>query len=133
MSDEVVVKDFSRKRSRIVLQLDGEEYEARPAIGLKTLQRVQAIQRKFKDPELDKIDLFAEMFGVLLKTDDAARFAVKLADEDEPVDPDQLQEMVSYVMERNGGRPTGESVASASGSFAEVSGTPSTDGASVDA
>lgn len=133
MTDEVNVKDFSRKRPRIVIRLDGEEYDARPAIGLPTLQRVQAIQRKYKNPELDKSGMFAEMFEVLLKTDDAARFLVKLQNEDEPVDVDQLQEMVAYVMERNGGRPTGESSASADGSSNEVSGTPSTDGVSPDA
>lgn len=133
MTDEVIVKDFSKKRPRVVLRVDGEEYEARSALGLRTLQRVQAIQRRFKDPELDKIDLFAEMFGVLLKTEDAARFKVKLADEDEPIDPDQLNDMVGYIMERNGGRPTEESTASADGSSNEVSGTPSTGGASPDA
>lgn len=130
MTDEVIVKDFSRQRKRIVIRLDGQEYDARPAIGLPTLQRVQAIQRKYKDPALDKTDMFAEMFEVLLKTEDAARFLVKLQDEDEPVDVDQLQEMVAYVMERNGGRPTGESLASANGSFDGQPGTPSTDGVS---
>lgn len=133
MTDEVIVKDFSRNRPKIFLQLDGEQYEARSAIGLPTLQRVQAIQRKYKDPEADKAGMFAEMFDVLLKTADAERFRVKLADEDEPVDAEQLQEMVAYVMERNGGRPTGESSASADGSSVVEPGTPFTGGVSPDA
>lgn len=132
MTEEVVVKDFSKKRPRIFLGLDGQRYEARASIGLPTLQRVQAIQRKFKDPKVDRTEMFGEMFGVLLKTEDAERFREKLRDEDEPVDPDQLQEMVAYIMERNGGRPTGESTASADGSSNELSGTPSTVGASPD-
>lgn len=131
MSDEVVVKDFSKRRARVFLELDGERYEARPAIGLPTLQKIQQVQRKFQSPEADKLDLFREVFRVLLKTSDVDRFMSKLDDEDEPVDPGQLEGMVAYLMERHAARPTGESSASPNGSTADVSGTPSTDGVSL--
>jgi hypothetical protein len=130
MTDEVIIKDFSRKRPRILLALDGEEYEARSALGLPTLQRIQQVQKRIKDPEADKIAVFGEMFSVLLKAEAAERFTQKLKDEDNPVDPDQLQGMIAFIMERNGGRPTEESPASPDGSSDAVSGTPSTDGVS---
>lgn len=133
MTDEVIVKDFSRKRPRIVLTIDGQEYEARAALGLPTLQRIQQVQKRIKDADSDKVAVFGEMFSVLLKAESAERFAEKLKDEDDPVDPDQLQGMIAFIMERNGGRPTEESTVSAVGSSDEAFGTPSTDGVSADA
>jgi hypothetical protein len=128
MTEEVRTKDFSKVRPRIVLTVDGEQYEAKPALSLPTLQAVQAMQKRMKDPDADRIAEFEGMFTVLLKADDAARFAVKLKDSDDPIDPSQLGEMVSWLMEQYGGRPTEGSLESPSGSTDATSGMPSTDG-----
>lgn len=130
MADEVTFKDFTKRRPRIFLRLDGEEYEGKSALGLPTLQAVQRIQKKLSDPQTDKIDIFRDMFAALLKKESAQRFMVKLEDEDEPVDPDQLQGMVAYLMERHALRPTEGPSESPSGSETVEPGTPSTDGAS---
>lgn len=129
MADEVTFKDFTKRRPRVFLRLDGEEYEGKPALGLPSLQAVQRIQKRLADPEADKIEIFRDMFVVLLKKESAERFMIKLNDEDEPVDPDQLQGMVAYLMERHALRPTGEPSESPSGSETAESGTPSTGGA----
>lgn len=132
-SDEVVVKDFSRKRPRVVITLGGDEFEGKAALGLPTLQRVQQIQRRLKDPDSDRIEVFRDLFAVLLKEDSARRFMIRLDDEDDPVDADQLQGMVAFLMEYAGGRPTRGSSASPDGSSDAEPGTPSTDGVSPSA
>jgi hypothetical protein len=128
MTDEVIIRDFSKTRPRIFLGLDGKQYEARPAIGLPTLQKIQQIQRKFRGADVDKLPLFREIFQVLLKSSDVDSFLAKLDDEDDPVDPGQLEGMVAYLMEIHAERPTREPSALPTGSSDVAPGTPSTDG-----
>lgn len=132
MSDEVVVKDFSKVRPKLFLALDGVQYEARTAIGLKTLQQIQAVQRGGSGGGLDqKLELFRELFRALLKSTAIDAFLARLDDEDDPVDFKQLEGMIGYLTEFHGLRPTEEPSASPSGSSSEASGTDSTGGVSA--
>lgn len=130
MAQEVRTKDFSKIRPKILITVDGESYEAKPALTLPTMQAVQAMQRRMKEPNADHIAEFSGIFTVLLKEVDGKRFAEKLLNQDEPVDPGQLGEMVAWLMEQYAARPTEESSASADGSSAATPGTPSTGGVS---
>lgn len=131
MTDEVVVKDFSKVRPKLFLALDGKQYEARTAIGLAALQQIKTLQSSASGGDLDqKLNLFRGMFRILMKSVSVDDFMARLDDEDDPIDFQQLEGMVSYLMEFHGLRPTEESSASADGSSNGTSGTVSTDGAS---
>jgi hypothetical protein len=130
VTQEARTKDFSRERPRVFLTVDGQEYDAKPALSLPMLQAVQGMQRRMKDPDADRVAEFSSMFTVLLKAESSERFTAKLKDEENPLDFEQLGEMISWLMEQFSGRPTGELSGSPDGSSAETTGMPSTDGVS---
>lgn len=131
MTDEVVVKDFSKARPKLFLSLDGVRYEARTSIGLRTLQRIQAVHRGGSGGDLgQKLNLFEELFRALLKSDAIDAFLERVNDEDDPVDFQQLEGMIAYLTEFHGLRPTEGPSASPNGSSNEPSGTDSTVGVS---
>jgi hypothetical protein len=131
MSDQVELKDFSRKREPIEFMLNGVKLKAKTALGLTSMQRVIALKDRLGAATEDKLSVFEDIFAVLLHKDFVGAFSALVADEDdEPVDIAQLNDIMVYVMERQGLRPTQPSGKSSESSPAGEPGTPSTDGAS---
>jgi len=131
-ADAVDFRDFTRQRKRFGIRVQGEFYEARPALGLAGLQRVASFQEEMKGKDAGGIlQVFAEIFRVLLKKEAAERFMATVMDldNDDPIDQEQLTEIVTYLVERHTGRPTQPPSDSSVPSDAAPSGTGSTDGA----
>lgn len=107
MADNADLKDFSKKRERIEFKINGVVLRAKPAIGLTTAQRVVDMRDKMNATTGgEKLALLDELFVALLHSASHADIRAVLADEDDPVDPEQLSDMINYVMEKQGLRPT---------------------------
>lgn len=131
MSDEVEIRDFSKKRVAIEFKINGVTLRAKPAIGMATAQRVLHLREAMKNAtDGGKLAKLGELFAALLHSDSHADIGRILADEDNPVDPEQLTDMINYVMEKQGLRPTQPSSESSGSPDSGEPGTRGEDGAS---
>lgn len=133
MTDEVVFKDFSKQRKRIVFRLGGQEFEALPALPVPVTQRLVQTAQSLKGSDADEKALTAVMgiFHEILQTESATRFSALVNAETtggEIVDLSDTMDVMVWLMEVYGKRPTAESSESSSGLPTETDGTISTAG-----
>jgi hypothetical protein len=101
------MKSFTKKREPIWFEINGVELRAKPAVGIATAQQAMNVKDELnKATGGEQLGKIVEMFGMLLHSSSKEAFAAVVSDEDEPVDPEQLVDMLHYVMERQGLRPT---------------------------
>lgn len=122
------VKDFTRQRKRLRFRIDGDLFEAATALPGKTLARFAA---RFADvektPVAQQLDIFAEALGMVLLPESNARFQKRLEDLENPIELEQASDVIVWLMEAYGLRPTQPSSPSATGQPSPASGTSSTD------
>lgn len=147
MTDTANFRDFTKKRAEIYFFLNGEKFDCRKAL---TPKKLQAAMRSFKSikAEFETIttagldedntpDLLAKIADVLvhfLKAESFERLQLVLNEDepDEPVDVQQLMEILQWVLEKITGRPTTPSSESTSSSPSDGTGTSSTVGAQLE-
>lgn len=126
---ETPVKDFTRKRKRLTFRIDDDVFEAASALPGKTLgafaTRFAGIE---KIPVAQQLDVFAEALGMVLLPESNARFQKRLGDLNDPIELEQASDVVAWLMEEYGHRPTQPSSPSSTGQPSPESGTSSTDG-----
>jgi len=122
------IRDFSRKRKRLTFRIDDDIFEAAPALPGKTLG---AFATRFADiekvPVAQQLDVFAEALGLVLLPESNARFQKRLSDLEQPIELEQASDVVAWLMEEYGHRPTQPSSPSSTGLPSPASGTSSTD------
>lgn len=141
MSDEeVIFKDFTVKRRPIVFGISGVKYHCIPAIGVEDLQQIGKVFKNAKPLEatdeaadvmsnLDAhVETMRQAFRLFLQPESYEDFLEKLKDRNDPVDINQLLEIVQWVLAKYTNRPTEPSSTSSGTSPADDGGTDSTDG-----
>lgn len=127
-TDNAPVRDFTRKRKRLVFRIDDDVFEAASALPGKTLG---AFATRFanieKIPVAQQLDVFAEALGLVLLPESNARFQKRLDDLNNPIELEQASDVVTWLMEEYGHRPTQPSSPSSTGQPSPASGTSSTD------
>jgi hypothetical protein len=122
------VKDFTRKRKRLVFRIDDDLFEAAQAIPGKTLARFAG---RFADlekaPPEAQLDAIADALGMVLLPESNARFQERLDDLENPIELEQGSDVIAWLMEEYGNRPTEPSSDSSTGLSSPESGTNSTD------
>lgn len=122
------VKDFSRKRERLVFRIDDDIFEAATALPGKTLSRFATRFADIEKTPFDKqLDVFADALGMVLLPESNARFQKRLDDLENPIELEQASDVITWLLERYGLRPTEPSSDSSTGPASPVSGTSSTD------
>lgn len=130
MTNDVRFKDFSKKRLPVYFTLDGDErFDCYVALALPSLQEIALIAGNMTAETAT--DSFAEFFKVVLQPESAQRMEAKLKDRLNPLDPEQANEVMQWLMEVYGLRPSRPSSGSSDGSPTGDVGTPSVAGASV--
>jgi hypothetical protein len=129
-ADTIPVKDFTRQRKRLVFRIDDELFEAATALPGRTLARFAG---RFADlekaaPEA-QLDAIADALGMVLLPESNARFQKRLDDLEHPIELEQGSDVIAWLMEEYGSRPTGPSSDSSTGPSSPASGTSSTDAA----
>jgi hypothetical protein len=148
VADTANFRDFTKKRPDIYFLLNGDRFDCRKALTPKKLQLAmrsfKSIKAEFdavKDEGLDSDntpDLISKISAVLvhfLKPESYQRFELMINEDepDEPVDIQQLMEILQWVLESIAGRPTTPSPESTDSSPSDGTGTSLTAGAQLEA
>jgi hypothetical protein len=64
----------------------------------------------------DQVQTFKDLFGLVLTDESAERFINRLSDRTDPIGFDQVNEILPWIMEKYGMRPTSPSAPSSAGS-----------------
>lgn len=127
-TDATPVKDFSRKRERPVFRIDDDLFEAATALPGKTLARFATRFADIEKTPFDKqLDVFADALGMVLLPESNARFQKRLDDLENPIELEQASDVIQWLLEHYGLRPTEPSSDSSTGPASPASGTNSTD------
>lgn len=122
------VKDFSRKRERLVFRIDDDIFEAATALPGKTLARFAARFADVENIPIDKqLDAFADALGMVLLPESNSRFQKRLDDLENPIELEQASDVIQWLLEKYGLRPTEPSSDSSTGPASPASGTSLTD------
>lgn len=110
------IKDFTQARERVIFRIDGDMFEAASALPGKTLARFAG---RFADidktPPEQQLDAIADALGMVLLPESAARFAKRLDDLTNPISLEQASDVITWLLERYGMRPTEPSSPSSAG------------------
>ena len=121
------VKDFSRQRKRLQFRIDDDLFEPARALPGKTLTRFAARFADVDKAPVDKqLDVFTEALGMVLLPESNARFQKRLDDLEQPIELEQASDVITWLLEEYGLRPTEPSSDSSSGLPSPASGTNST-------
>lgn len=132
MTNDVRFRDFSKKRKPIFFILDspnpeGERFDCYPALALPSLQEISLIAGDMTQEKV--LESFSAFFKVVLQPDSAERMEKKLYDRLNPLEVEQANDIMSWLMEEYGLRPSKPSSDSSAGSPTDDAGTPSVAGA----
>lgn len=134
MTEEVVFKDFTKKRKRVFFTLAGQEFDALPALPVPVTQRLVQTANALKGSAADAQALTSvlNIFNEVLRKESAVRFAALLnaenEDDENVVDLADAMDIMAWLMEHYGKRPTEVSSLSSDGLPTETDGTISTAG-----
>lgn len=123
------MKDFSRSMDPIQFRIDNDVFHAPARIPAQTLIE---FTRKFEglgeDSDISKtIEAFMSTIELVLLPDSAELFKRRMGDKTNPISMDQVNDVVPWLMEQYGLRPTQSSEDSSDGQPNPESGTPSTE------
>lgn len=122
-------RDFSRKRKRLDFTIDGDTFEAATALPGDVYAEFVTLYNSTTDVETyqQQHDLLKQALELALLPDSWARFADRLKDKTNPIDDDQMADIVLWLLEEYGLRPTQPSQPSSDGPSSPESGTSSTE------
>jgi hypothetical protein len=121
-------KDFTRKREQIRFTIDGDRFEAAPAVPAEVLVE---FANRFSGTSAgvgDSADTFGTVMSVLelvLVPESYERLRARAGDRVNPVEIDQLSDVILWLLEQYGLRPTQPPSSSATGPASLASGTSS--------
>jgi hypothetical protein len=124
-------KDFSKKREPVEFQIDDDIFTAPSILPVPSMQELAEVANAIK-VETDNAKLFqriTEVFDAVLTETSAKRFRQRVTSKEEPIDVEQLVDIMLWLLEEYGLRPTQPSSDSSNGALSVTSGTLSTAGA----
>lgn len=123
------IKDFSKARKIIQFRVDDDVFRAASAIPAEVmLQFTEAIASAdpTKMSPKDQVAVLRNVLEMVLAPDSLVRFKERMSDITNPIEMDQLNDIVTWLFEEYGMRPTVESVSSPNGASPPAPGTGST-------
>jgi hypothetical protein len=124
----MVIKDFSN-RKLIEFQIDDDVFRGVPNIPVEQFVKLAAGFSNEDTPLEEQVSLFHAMFRTLLTDESAELFITRMGDKENPISIVQVQDIMMWLMEQYGMRPTQQSLASLPGLENLGDGTSSTDAA----
>lgn len=122
-------RDFSRKRKRLTFTIDGDQFEAASVLPGDVFAEFVTLYNSTGDTETyqQQHDLLKQALNLALLPESWQRFTDRLKDKTRPIDDDQMSDVVLWLLEEYGLRPTQPSPPSSDGSASPEPGTSSTE------
>jgi hypothetical protein len=122
-------RDFSKKRKRLDFTIEDDTFEAAPALPGDVFAEFVTLYNSTGDTETyqQQHDLLKQAIELALLPESWERFAARLKDKERPIDDDQMSDVVLWLLEEYGMRPTQPSPDSSDGPASPESGTSSTE------
>ena len=128
MTDDV--RDFSKRRSRHLFRVDdtGDLLEAAPALPAEALAEFAGRFSNLEDTDASKrFNVLVDVLEMVLLPESFALLRKKMSDKKNPVELDQLNDIIVWLLGEYGLRPTQPLPDSSTGQSDPESGTNSTD------
>lgn len=121
-------RDFTKKRKRLDFTIDEEEFEAASVLPGDVFAEFVTLYNSTGDTETyqQQHDMLKQALNLALLPESWQRFSDRLQDKSRPIDDDQMSDVVLWLLEEYGMRPTQPSPNSSDGSASPESGTSST-------
>ena len=124
----MATRDFSRKRETISFTIDGEVFEAVPALPGDVLAEfaVRFSGTEDSDDLIVRLSQWKAALELVLQPESYARFTARMKDSERPIELEQSSEVIVWLLEQYGMRPTQPPLPSSDGSPSPELGTNST-------
>lgn len=124
-------KDFTRKRKQLTFTIDDDTFEAASVLPADVFGQFVDLYngRVAAETVTQQLAALKEALELALLPASWTRFADRLKDKERPIDDDQLSDVVMWLLEEYGMRPTQPSQPSSDGHVGPESGTSSTENA----
>ena len=119
------IKDFSEAHTPIQFKIDDDVFECYPVIPVGTMLMFASKGQSVGDdpsPET-QMAVYEEMLRLVMQPESADLFIERMNSREKPVSTRQAQEVISWIMEQHGERPTEPSENSSDGSPSPADGT----------
>lgn len=102
------IPDFSKPRKRVAFKIDGDVFDAPPAIPAMILMNyAKRFNANAENTDMEEqLKIMTELLGTVLKPASFERFMARLSDVENPIELDQVQRAIEYLMGAYGMRPT---------------------------
>jgi hypothetical protein len=122
------MRDFSKKRTDIFFRVDDDVFQAARGVPAEVLLGFATeFQNMDTTTTVDQqLKAFRALLDVVLMPESLERFNERMRDRENPIEIDQVEEIVTWLMEQYGLRPTEPSFSSPGGPPVPASGTSST-------
>lgn len=122
-------RDFTKKRKNLDFVIDGDKFFAAPVLPGDVFAEFVTLYNSTADVEAyqQQHDLLKRALELALMPESWERFAARLKDKANPIDDDQMGDVVLWLLEEYGMRPTRPSQPSSDGPASPESGTSSTE------
>lgn len=130
MTSEVHFKDFTKEAPRVCFRIGSEDFDALPMLPIPVMQELirASVGIQAKELGAEALDKVLQIFNLILVPESAVRFQARISSVDNPVDLTQVMDIMTWLMERYGKRPTQQSPESSNGFPTETGGMISTAG-----
>lgn len=122
------VRDFTKKTKPVRFQIDRDDGSPEFFEGIKALPAMLLVEFAVTMDSLSETDtaqqpkVFRDLFGLILSDESAKRFIERMSSKTDAIDMSQIMEVMPYLMEQYGMRPTQPSPVSSDGSLSPVDG-----------
>lgn len=122
-------RDFTKKRKRLDFTIDDDTFEAAAVLPADVLVEFVTLYNGTAESGsiADNIGLLKQALELTLLPESWTRFSARLKDKTNPIDDDQLSDVILWLLEEYGMRPTKPSQPSSDGPASPESGTSSTE------
>ncbi len=122
-------RDFTKKRKRLDFQIDDDTFEAASVLPGDVFAEFVSVYNSTVDSETyqQQHDMLKHALELALLPDSWKRFDERLRDKANPIDDDQMSDVILWLLEEYGMRPTQPSRPSSDGPASPESGTSSTE------
>lgn len=126
--EDTELKDFSSRAKPVRFRVDDDVFEAPAVIPAQVmLDFVSNFNTLGESADQDaQVNAMTAMIDMVLMPESAGRFKQRMGDRDNPIGLDQIQDILPWLMERYGMRPTEPSDTSSDGQADRETGTDST-------